>query len=76
MANKIKKVDIKKATKAQVSKEVKEFLESKGYVVSDGTEYGFTGGTLVVATEKCDVQVKFITTKAGIERYEKAEVTE
>ena len=73
MANKVKKVDVKKVAKEQFSKEIKEFLVSKGYTVADGTEYGFTNGTLVIGAEKSDVQVKFITPKAGVERYEKAE---
>ena len=66
-----KKVDVKKAAKQELSNLFKEFLIEKGIEVSDNAEdYAFTQGTLVVHMEKTDVQVKLITPKAGLERYQ------
>lgn len=70
MSNKVKKVDVKKVAKSEVMGIVAKALTDAGYVVADGADYGMTGGTLVVATEKCDVQIKPITPKAGVDRYE------
>lgn len=77
MAKKIiKKVDVKKVAKLGVSVQVRELFEGLGIVVGEHSEYGFTEGTLVLKLEKCDVQVKLITCKAGIDRYEKFEEEE
>lgn len=66
-----KKVDVKKVSKLELSKMLADFLLEKGVVVHTNAEdYGFTEGTLVVETEACDVQVKFITPKAGVTKYE------
>lgn len=66
-----KKVDVKKVSKLELSKLLAEFLAEKGVAVHTNAEdYGFTEGTLVVETETCDVQVKFITPKAGVTKYE------
>ena len=74
MAKKVtKKVDVKKVVKLEVSVKVAEFLESIGISVEQGTDYGFTEGTLVAHLEKADVQIKLITPKAGIDRYQKLE---
>lgn len=71
MAKKIvKKVDVKKAEKERIAQIVREALEAAGYGVADGTEYGFTAGTLVAKGAKVDVQIKPITPKAGVDRYE------
>ena len=68
---KSKKVDVKKLAKQELSNLIKEFLIEKGIEVSSNAEdYGFTQGTLVVHMEKTDVQVKLITPKAGLERYQ------
>lgn len=72
----IKKVDVKKVSKNEVSAKVRTLFEELGIVVNDGGDYGFTDGTLVLALEKCDVQVKLITPKAGLERYSKLEEEE
>ncbi len=69
----IKKVDVKKVAKLGVSNQIAELFRSLGMVVNDGLDYGFTEGTLVLRTDKCDVQVKLITPKAGVDRYEKLE---
>ena len=66
-----KKVDVKKVSKLELSKMLADFLLKKGVAVHTNAEdYGFTEGTLVVETEACDVQVKFITPKAGVTKYE------
>jgi len=70
MAKKTKKVDNKKVAKLALSTQIQEALEAAGLKVSSGDDYAMTAGTLVVSTEKCDVQVKFITPKAGTDRYE------
>lgn len=66
----IKKVDVKKVTKLEVSTKIAEMFEELGLQVDSGVDYGFTEGTLVFKGEKCDVQIKLITPKAGVERYD------
>lgn len=73
MAKTVKKIDVKKIAKTEVSTQVKGLFEGLGIKVEDGVAFGFTEGTLVLALEKCDVQVKLITPKAGVDRYEKLE---
>ena len=66
-----KKVDVKRVAKQELSNLFKEFLMEKGIEVSDNAEdFAFTQGTLVVHMEKTDVQVKLITPKAGLDRYQ------
>ena len=66
-----KKVDVKRVAKQELSNLFKEFLIEKGIEVSDNAEdFAFTQGTLVVHMEKTDVQVKLITPKAGLDRYQ------
>lgn len=66
-----KKVDVKKVAKQELSNLLKEFLIEKGIEVSDNAEdFAFTQGTLVVHMEDTDVQVKLITPKAGLKRYQ------
>lgn len=67
----VKKVDVKKVTKMEVSTQIAEMFATVGIEVGTGVDYGFTEGTLVLHMEKCDVQVKIITPKAGVDRYEK-----
>lgn len=71
MAKKVvKKVDVKKVAKSEVSAKVREIFEGQGIEVLDGVEYGMTQGTIILRMEKTDIQVKLITPKAGIDRYE------
>ena len=72
----VKKVDVKKVMKSEVNTHVKELFEGLGIEIEDGVMFGFTEGTLVAHMEKCDVQIKLITPKAGVERYEKLEEEE
>lgn len=66
----VKKVDVKKVTKLEVSKTIKETFNDLGMEILDGKDFGFTEGTLVFRAGACDVQIKLITPKAGVERYE------
>ena len=67
---KAKKVDVKKAAKAELSALFADFLREKGYEVNENyADFAFTAGTLVVGMENTDIQVKLITPKAGLERY-------
>lgn len=66
-----KKVDVKAAAKRDLSKLFADFLVAQGIDVSTNAEdFAFTAGTLVVHMENTDVQVKLITPKAGLERYQ------
>ena len=70
MAKKIvKKVDQKKVMKEEVKKQIERMLEDMVVRLSDGEDFGFTSGTLVAHMKECDVQIKLITPKAGIDRY-------
>lgn len=72
MAKVVKKVDFKKVEKMAVKESIQLLFQDMGYEVLDGKEvYGFTDGTLVVAMDKCDIQIKLISPKSGIDRYEK-----
>lgn len=74
IVKKVRKVDPKKEAKNELSAKIAVFLRNEGYTVKENAEdFGFTGGTLVVAMEKCDVQLKPITPKSGLERYQEVE---
>jgi hypothetical protein len=76
----------KRTTKAPNAKEVLKnsvreiiltALIENGITVSEDYEaYGFTKGTLLVKGENADVQVKFMSPKAGIDHYEEIEEIE
>lgn len=72
----IKKVDPKKVAKVEVCKTLSDALALAGIQFSSGLEFGMTEGTLVAHLGACDVQIKLITPKAGVDRYEKAEEEE
>lgn len=76
MANKIKKVDLKKVNKMEMSKLLTETLKANGYDVHEGEKFGMTAGTLVVKLELCDIQIKLITPKAGVDHYEELQEEE
>lgn len=73
MAKKMKKVNPKDTAKANLMKTIRESLEQLEISVEDGVEFGFTKGTLVIHAPECDIQLKPITPKAGIDRYAKDE---
>ena len=73
MAKTVKKVDPKAIAKNSLMDSLKSFLESQDLEVLDGKTYGFTAGTLIVRMEDTDIQLKPITPKAGVTRYEVVE---
>lgn len=70
MAKKMKKINPKDTQKNEVMTVVREALANAGYEVLDGEDFAMTKGTVVVRAGVCDVQLKPITPKAGIDRYE------
>lgn len=66
-----KKVDIKKVAKENLSAKLLAFLAAEGFIATNDTvDYGFTNGTILVSDTDTDIQIKLITPKAGINRYE------
>lgn len=70
MAKKTKKINPKDTQKNEVMAVVREALVNAGFEVLDGEDFAMTKGTVVVRAGVCDVQLKPITPKAGIDRYE------
>lgn len=70
MAKKIKKINPKDMQKNEIMTVVREALVNAGYEILDGEGFAMTKGTIVVRAEKCDVQLKPITPKVGVDRYE------
>ena len=70
---KVRKVNVKEVAKAEVMAMFLETLEAAGIDFEDGADFGMTKGTIVVHLEACDVQIKPIATKNGIDRYAKVE---
>ena len=71
-----KKVNPKDLAKEKVMAIIRESLEQVGIEYEDGTEYGMTKGTIIVHVDDYDVQIKPITPKAGLNRYQKVEYEE
>lgn len=65
-----KKINPKDTQKNEVMTVVREALANAGYEILDGEDFAMTKGTVVVRAGVCDVQLKPITPKAGIDRYE------
>jgi hypothetical protein len=74
MAKSVKKIDPKAEYKALIMDIVRNALIEKGADVQDGANFGMTAGTIVVHGADFDLQLKPITTKAGVTRYTVAEV--
>lgn len=72
MAKVTKKVDPKAVAKKEVMAIVAEALVAAGLTVLTGEEFGMTSGTLVVRHATADIQLKPISPKAGVDRYEVA----
>lgn len=70
MAKTVKKVDPKMTAKTSLMATVADALRDAGMEILDGVDYGMTKGTLIVRTDATDIQLKPITPKAGITRYE------
>ena len=73
MAKKTKKINPKDVQKSEVMSVVRNALVSAGYEILDGENFAMTKGTVIVRTGVCDVQLKPITPKVGIDRYEVVE---
>lgn len=73
MAKKMKKINPKDTQKNEVMTVVREALVKAGYEILDGEDFAMTKGTVVVRAGVCDVQLKPITPKAGVDRYEVVE---
>ena len=70
---KTKKINPKEVGKNKVMEILKECLTQNDIPFENGEEFGFTKGTLVLHLEEFDMQLKPITPKTGVERYEKLE---
>ena len=70
---KTKKINQKEIGKNKVMEILKECLTQNDISFENGEEFGFTKGTLVLHLEDFDMQLKPITPKIGVERYEKLE---
>ena len=70
MAKNVKKVNPKDNAKNDVIAVIVKALADAGYVVKDGKAYGMTAGTLIIDHPICDVQLKPIVPKTGVERYQ------
>ena len=70
---KTKKINPKEVGKNKVMEILKECLTHHDIPFENGEEFGFTKGTLVLHLEEFDMQLKPITPKTGVERYEKLE---
>ena len=70
MAEGVKKINPKDTQKNEIMTIIREALVNAGYEILDGENFAMTKGTIVVRAEKCDVQLKPITPKVGIDRYE------
>ena len=68
---KTKKIEIKKEAKRGLSEFIGQLLNSSDIAIERGTEFGFTEGTIVAHLDEVDVQIKLITPKSGLTRYEK-----
>ncbi len=73
---KTKKVNEKDIAKEEIMAIIRKALEDNGISFKDGVDYGMTKGTIIVEHEKADVQIKPITPKAGITRYQEVIYTE
>ena len=65
-----KKVNEKDIAKEEIMAIIHKALEENGISFKDGVDYGMTRGTIIVEHEKADVQIKPITPKAGLTRYQ------
>ena len=70
---KVKKVNPKDIAKKEVMEIIQKALEENGIEFKDGADYGMTAGTIIVSHKIADVQIKPISPKAGLDRYEIAE---
>ena len=67
---KARKVNVKDTAKAEVMAIIEKALAENGIEFKDGVDYGMTKGTIIVSHPSADVQIKPISPKAGLERYQ------
>ena len=65
----VKKVNPKDTLKATIKDAIRSALAEQGEFL-EGKDFGFTKDTLILRTAECDVQIKLITPKTGMLRYE------
>ena len=73
---KTKKVNEKDIAKDEIMAIIQKALEENGISFKDGVDYGMTKGTIIVEHEKADVQIKPITPKVGLTRYQEVAIVE
>ena len=73
---KTKKVNEKDIAKNEIMAIIQKALEENGISFKDGVDYGMTKGTIIAEHEKADVQIKPITPKAGLTRYQEIVIVE
>ena len=71
-----KKINEKDIAKNEIMAIICKALEANGIKYKDGVNYGMTKGTIIVEHEKADVQIKPITPKAGLTRYQEIIIVE
>ena len=69
-----KKVNVKNQAKDEIMTIIQEALEKEGISFKDGVDYAMTNGTIIVEHKLADVQIKPISPKAGLERYQEIKV--
>lgn len=67
---KAKKVNPKDIAKKEIMEIIQRALEENGIEFKDGIDYGMTKGTIIVNHKIADVQIKPISPKAGLDRYQ------
>ena len=65
-----KKVNVKDQAKQEVMAIIEKALEKEGISFKCGVDYNMTNGTIIVEHELADVQIKPISPKAGLDRYQ------
>ena len=73
MTKKTKKINPKDIQKSEVMSVVRDALTSAGYEILDGENFAMTKETIVVRANECDVQLKPITPKQDIKRYDEVD---
>ena len=66
----VKKVNEKDLAKAEIMEIIQNALTEKGLEWKCGVAFGMTNGTIIVEHDKADVQIKPISPKAGLNRYQ------
>ena len=71
---KTKKINPKETFKTEIAELLKTTFEQLGLSFdADYESFGFTKGTIVIHGKDTDLQVKLITPKTNVTRYEKVE---